>query len=383
MLCINPFDGSISKFGDAITSSVVSTKFSGCVVGPRGLYLYLIPASSRYVIKLSLKFGTWVQLDTDLGSMEWKWNKGVLCGDRIFCSPHNSNFCLMIDCKQAEGDVISLIGDDYGTQSAKFGSPVIVPLNRQSDEHGELPVAEATKDVVIICPPLNASHVLVIDPVNNRTCLVGDEFETDNFKYDGACLGSDGAVYCAPSCATQFLRIEVFGKLVEEVIERRQSRRGDSGLMVDNDEEEKAFYDQELEENVSDTSTVTLLKQRMKNLLHVTSSSSSLSTPSRPSKVHIANSGNPILTSPSHRPIAKKLMSVTFDLGEECNNAPTTPGGILKKNVTGRMCYQWPPAVSLTYHGAERIGNFKFGAMALSADGKAAIAVPMNVCISL
>jgi hypothetical protein len=105
VLCVNPFDGSISEFGDPITMSAVLAKtsikvalsavdcrkFSDAVVGPRGSYLYLIPASSRFVIKFSLKYGTWVQLDTDLGGLDWKWGKGVLCGDKIFCTPHNAN----------------------------------------------------------------------------------------------------------------------------------------------------------------------------------------------------------------------------------------------------------------------------------------------------
>lgn len=86
----------MSEYGDAITMSSMlavgaMTKFSDGVVGPRGSYLYLIPASSRFVVKFSLKFGTWVQLDGDLGNADWKWGKGVLCGDKIYCSPHNSN----------------------------------------------------------------------------------------------------------------------------------------------------------------------------------------------------------------------------------------------------------------------------------------------------
>lgn len=278
-------------------------------------------------------------------------------------------FCsvLVIDCKQ---DIVSLIGD-YGLQSAKWGSPVIVPLQPTVKQPIESPHTTPPDDVVIVCPPLNASHVLVIDPVTHKTCLVGDEFPTDNFKYDGACLGSDGAVYCAPSCSTQFLRIEVVGTLVEEF--------GDVSGMRDSmhdseDSEERSPWEEEKDD--SDNSTVHILTQRMKNLLHVGSSSSSLTSPTRPSRVHIANSNNPILTSPAS---PKRQRSVTFDLGDKDTK------GILKNSIhtARRLCYQWPPAILLTYHGAERIGNFKFGAMAMSADGKAAIAVPMNVLITL
>jgi hypothetical protein len=66
VLCINPFEGTVSTFGDPVNASATTIinkmetvlqsdrKFSHAVVGPRGEFLYLIPASSRYVVKVDL-----------------------------------------------------------------------------------------------------------------------------------------------------------------------------------------------------------------------------------------------------------------------------------------------------------------------------------------
>jgi hypothetical protein len=154
-MCVNPKDGTIANFGESISvaSKITATdslgsdrKFSDVILGPLGLHLYLIPATARYVIKMNIlevslslslyshilyvsfnfhlkrlfllflphhlffflslhfkpnmaymlpclvwKKGSWEALGGDLGYLEWKWGKGVLCGDKIFCSPHNSN----------------------------------------------------------------------------------------------------------------------------------------------------------------------------------------------------------------------------------------------------------------------------------------------------
>jgi hypothetical protein len=75
VLCINPFEGSVAPFGDTVANtssklhnvaaslnnnsnnnSIASDRrFSDAVVGPHGNSLYLIPAASRYVVKMDLK----------------------------------------------------------------------------------------------------------------------------------------------------------------------------------------------------------------------------------------------------------------------------------------------------------------------------------------
>jgi hypothetical protein len=348
-------------------------------------------------------------------------------------SPHPS--VLMIDCKQ---DLVSLIGEDFGPRSAKWGSPVIVPLDTHMYQEAHLnnfgsssqKLPDLNQDVVIICPPLNASHVLVIDPRAKRTCLAGDEFSTDNFKYDGACLGSDGAVYCAPSCATQFLRIEVIATLVEEVFDEKTQNMRSVDTVEDEEDADRPWYERENSSGASssrqgDSSAVQIIAQRMKNFLHVSGTSSIASPNSRKmsNKVYTASNNNtsssprmsrqlpasprspdrtrsPSPTSPLIQP---KRRSVTFDFGDNPNDNPNhnhhhsnehkfsseydsmekdpseITQGIKHRASSSRLSYKWPPDIVCSYHGAERLGNFKFGGMVLSADGKAAIAIPMNV----
>ena len=116
-------------------------------------------------------------------------------------------------------DSTTLIESDYGTMNAKWGGAVIVPMtNPASSSFNSDQV-----DTIIVFTPMNKRKVLALDPINYRTCLVGDDLGAEQYKYDGACLGADGAAYCAPVSALQALRIEYSGLPTDSLVQSMTS----------------------------------------------------------------------------------------------------------------------------------------------------------------
>jgi hypothetical protein len=352
---------------------------------------------------------------------------------------------LMIDCKR---DLVSLVGGDYGVQSAKWGTPVIVPLGNYEEIRKKhiSPSSLPLSSLVIVFPPLNASRILLLDPRTKKTSLSGEDLGNTLFKYDGACLGSDGAVYCAPSCAPRFLRIEVTAALKVSTDESGNGGGDDQyedGVhdpvwksSLNRMKSDDSFTERDvILQRKSSSTTVSKAMQKVVAAVHVvaatttsrSSSGSSSMLPKPPLRMRSKNAGTSLTSkttsgSSSSQSLNAELSAGSLDVADGFersleatpSSSTSAPSSVLQDSahtssisksanksakstllsrslsppptpqpriVTSVETYVWPPEVSVTHHGVERAGNFKFGGMVMSADGKTAISVPMNVSL--
>jgi hypothetical protein len=279
----------------------------------------------------------------------------------------------MIDCAS---DTATLIGDDLGALNAKYGSPVVVPYD------STVPASKVSAlddySVVIMFPPLNSRCVLGLNPATMQTALLGDDLGRVHFKYDGACLGGDGAMYCAPSCALQMMRVElVVTTIAPKIVE------GDENADEDNDEEEEPVP--------TDPITKRKSSSPPRKGGSVPRTSKKKGPTSKGDKKDIilgislddsGSKGKKDATStdvPSNATPTSKLAFISPFMKVKKALKGAKPQLFKSASSLYKTKYVWPPNVYVCFLGAERTGQFKYGCTVLSADGRTAIGVPLNV----
>ena len=229
---------------------VTPQKWYGGLLGVDG-NIYGIPNCSNTVFKFNVETQL-VELleaeDGDLGVGGWKWHGGASSGDFIYGFPANETRVLKIEPLTGR---VYRIGEEivYNDEQwqhhrnaakkskYKFGGGITDPKSGNvycfpSDSHMVMKITVATDEVTLIGEPLlphmnnkwqngfvsevdgciyaipcNATHVLRIDPTTDEVSMVGPDFGEDLEKWEGGCVGADGALYCFPQMHKQVLRI--------------------------------------------------------------------------------------------------------------------------------------------------------------------------------
>lgn len=121
----------------------------------------------------------------------------------IYCAPANAARVLRID--PADGSV-GPIGDDLSVRVVDEGGGGSYEMDLKWDG------AALGPDGAIYCAPANAPRVLRIDPAT-RTAAPwgGDLSEFGDYKWRSPTLAADGCIYCAPFCVARVLRIDPRG----------------------------------------------------------------------------------------------------------------------------------------------------------------------------
>ena len=130
------------------------------------------------------------EIGPDLGEREWKWVCGVLADNGcIYCIPsghRGSNQILKID--SINGTVTLL---DVGLPETGPGLWI----------SGALAI-----DGCIYFMPLNATHILKLNPENDSVASVGDHLGDVNGKYIGTVLSKDNCLYGIPNNSNRIVR---------------------------------------------------------------------------------------------------------------------------------------------------------------------------------
>jgi len=199
---VNPSLGTIELFGEKLSrrreTKKKGSKFSDCVATKDGKSLFLIPASSRFVVRIDLATGMKSTVGDDLGTKELKYGKAVEAEGKIFVAPRNAEKVLVINLAantttHLAGNFAVAISSDLG----KWCGAVLAPR----------PGPTLRRSTVVVFVPLNASRVLIINPVTLELSLAGGDLGPEPNKFGSACVASDGVVFCMPLSFPRVLRI--------------------------------------------------------------------------------------------------------------------------------------------------------------------------------
>ena len=184
-----------------------TNKFRGGALGADGL-IYMIPSSATKIIQfnpVNLLANTIAITDfVDNG-----WCGGILAQDsNIYCIPHASNNVLIINTLPTTVsetvNSVTTINPAYGTTTT-----ISTPF---STESGRFNSGILSANGKIYCFPLNASKILVIDPITSKTyaTTLGATF-SGSTQFVGGVLGPNGKIYGVPASATKLLTITMNG----------------------------------------------------------------------------------------------------------------------------------------------------------------------------
>jgi hypothetical protein len=130
------------------------------------------------------------EIGPDLGEREWKWVCGVLADNGcIYCIPSGydgSNQILKIDSINGTVTLLDVRLPETGTGLWISGALAI--------------------DGCIYFMPLNATHILKLNPENDSVASVGDDLGDKLSKYIGTVLGKDNCLYGIPYNSKRIVR---------------------------------------------------------------------------------------------------------------------------------------------------------------------------------
>jgi hypothetical protein len=196
-------------------SQGLTLKWPCSVVTKEGV-IFGIPAQANYVLKFDPRISTddaiqTIEIPKECVTLRGhKWRGGVLGGDdKIYCIPGTSSKFLCIDPSTSKCE---LVGEEVpkeikcGPMDPKFCGGVLL------------------KDI-LYCVPLVSQFVMSFDISSKKIELLKGTEEKGKFKYDlglgrkweGAVLGSDGLIYCAPVQASHVLCINPATKDVFQI----------------------------------------------------------------------------------------------------------------------------------------------------------------------
>eukprot|EP00746_Dinoflagellata_sp_MGD_P051253 gnl/MRDRNA2_/MRDRNA2_22843_c0_seq1.p1 gnl/MRDRNA2_/MRDRNA2_22843_c0~~gnl/MRDRNA2_/MRDRNA2_22843_c0_seq1.p1 ORF type:complete len:322 (+),score=68.95 gnl/MRDRNA2_/MRDRNA2_22843_c0_seq1:140-967(+) len=185
VLKINPFTQEVTTIG---TLPLGGWKWHGGVVGSDEC-IYGLPANADTVLKIIPRTGEVKTIGWPIkggkrrehGKYEgkYKYLGGILVDDVIFAFPGDADFVLKIQCGT---DRVSAIGRSFED----------IPRCFNKWQNGVL-----GRDGFVYGIPLNAEHVLRIDPRSDEVTIFGDVLKGNN-KWEGAVLANDGNIYCMP-----------------------------------------------------------------------------------------------------------------------------------------------------------------------------------------
>lgn len=292
-------------------------------------------------------------------------------------------------------ETTTLIGTDYGSGTAKWGGAVLVPMSN--------PGAEGMSfdgiDTIIIFTPMNASRVLALDPINLKTVMVGDDLGDEQYKYDGACLGADGAVYCAPVSANQALRIEFAGRVSDTsaisselaqlqaiananddfkalTIQQAMRMKMLSAQLKEMKSSRQSIFQSEQLGDVRDEDHKGMLPWKY-NIEYLKSHY----LVAQPMKTKSSAPNSPI--KPAEMP--SSLSMSEGDMERNSNDLTNKHSSTKLAKMLGVSdtklieVSDWNPNVTTKLIGPSRGGNYKYSDTVMSTDGRTVIGVPLNV----
>ena len=152
--------------------------------------IYGIPCDARRVVKFNPVHNSLTEIGPDLGEREWKWVCGVLADNGcIYCIPSGhdgSNQILKIDSINGTVTLLDVRLPETGTGLWYSGALAI--------------------DGCIYFMPLNATHILKLNPENDSVASVGDDLGDMDMKYRGTVLGKDNCLYGIPNSSKRIVR---------------------------------------------------------------------------------------------------------------------------------------------------------------------------------
>jgi hypothetical protein len=192
ILKFNPEDNTVASVGDHIAGE--GWKCIGTVADNDG-YLYGIPNEAKHI----LRFNPSNQEISRVGGTAELYfrcrGNGVSARDGFIYAANNDGKVLKID---VANDSYLFVGNT-------------VKSSNISKEWGD---AISGDDGCIYWPPCKAKFTLKFDPESQITSLVGDEFGSGIFKWTTGASSSDRVIYCLPINATHVLAIDPFKELV-------------------------------------------------------------------------------------------------------------------------------------------------------------------------
>lgn len=188
-----------------------------------------------------------VSVFAELGLQKWKYHGAVYSAldQAIYALPCNASQVLRIDPLTRTTDFIGpklqdklqWYGGLLGADGCIYGMPncasQVIKINPRTQEvsfFGDFPQGQyqwhggvVGHDGCFYAVPSHARQVLKIDPVHETTRLIGADIDPGlhrpqgRYKYGGAVVGPDGAIYCLPSDADRVLKIDPVTEQVQAI----------------------------------------------------------------------------------------------------------------------------------------------------------------------
>ena len=139
----------------------------------------------------------------------WKWHGGVISSfnESIYCIPCNAEFVLKIDVNNLNQN----LKEKVKTNTKKRSMVALGKFPGKQKWYGGL-IAD---NGLIIGIPNCANGVLCIDPMTDEVSTFGEEIiPHGDYKWHGGCVGPDKLIYGVPSHADSVLQINPFEKTV-------------------------------------------------------------------------------------------------------------------------------------------------------------------------
>jgi hypothetical protein len=163
--------------------------------------IYGIPCDARRVVKFNPVDNSLTEIGPDLGEREWKWVCGVLADNGcIYCIPSGhdgSNQILKIDSINGTVTLLDVRLPETGTGLWISGALAI--------------------DGCIYFMPLNATHILKLNPENDSVASVGDDLGDMDSKYRGTVVGKDNCLYGIPNNSNRIVRFNAVDQSISFV----------------------------------------------------------------------------------------------------------------------------------------------------------------------
>eukprot|EP00164_Ancoracysta_twista_P008236 GFYU01011840.1.p1 GENE.GFYU01011840.1~~GFYU01011840.1.p1 ORF type:complete len:387 (-),score=76.85 GFYU01011840.1:40-1200(-) len=241
VLKIDPTTGETSLIGPVFPEKF---KWLRGIHSPRDNCIYGIPSNATSILRIDPSND---KVSTFGGPLDgvWKWHGGVMAADgNIYCIPCCATSVLKIvpgDPEKGLEPSVEFIGVDVpelagnhkwyggllGCDGCVYGIPncakSVVKINPATSEVttiGDLPSGGQKwhggvthPDGCVYGVPSHHEHVLRIDPRTGDVTTFGDAIDpgtwrpNGKYKYGGATVGPDNAIYCFPSDAERVLKI--------------------------------------------------------------------------------------------------------------------------------------------------------------------------------
>lgn len=124
---------------------------------------------------------------------------------------------------------VDLKNDTYNIFGAKITSENPQQMSKQWGD------AILGNDGCIYWPPSKAKYTLKFDPGNNSVTQVGGEFKNSIYKWSCGAATSDNIIYCLPINASHVLEIDPFSEFVSSLQNNLVTRPGDVGCLFNRD----------------------------------------------------------------------------------------------------------------------------------------------------